>query len=469
LISRQFNLDDQLKFAELSGDCNPAHIDPVEARRLIFGRPVVHGIHALLWSLENVFLNIKGPLQLTTLKTSFKRPIGIEEKLFLQKIKTTHQKIEFQLATDVAASAHVIVSYQPIPSTDEEIYYKIGLPPKYESKALEASQLDNASGDLDLYFDKDETSRLFPELSRKLPPSQLAHLLALTRLIGMECPGLHSIFSELNINFINPVKSANKLEYKVKNFISRISLATIDVSTSSMKGTLKAFLRPPVQTQQSYKALKDIVQPMEFSNQKALIIGGSRGLGEVTAKLLSAGGAKVTITYHKGLKEAQSLVEDISNAGGNIKSIQMNILKPDIKGIDDNITHLYFFPTPYIHAGAHRSFSYRLFKEFSDYYVDGFMNTVLKLREYLPGPLKCFYPSSTALDELPPNMGEYSAAKAAGETLCNWLEKTHPEISIFQTRLPRTQTDQTTSLLPAGKNDPVELMLTLLRRFQQSA
>ena len=38
MIGRSFLLTDQMAFAGLSGDSNPLHIDPVAARRLVFGR-----------------------------------------------------------------------------------------------------------------------------------------------------------------------------------------------------------------------------------------------------------------------------------------------------------------------------------------------------------------------------------------------------------------------------------------------
>ena len=43
---------DQVLFSRLSGDANPIHMDPLIARRLMFGQRIVHGIHSLLWALD---------------------------------------------------------------------------------------------------------------------------------------------------------------------------------------------------------------------------------------------------------------------------------------------------------------------------------------------------------------------------------------------------------------------------------
>ncbi len=40
--------EDSLAFAELSGDHNPLHVDPIAAPRTQFVGTVVHGIHAVL-------------------------------------------------------------------------------------------------------------------------------------------------------------------------------------------------------------------------------------------------------------------------------------------------------------------------------------------------------------------------------------------------------------------------------------
>lgn len=47
------------EFARLFGDWNPLHVDPVAARRTLFGGAVVHGMHATLAALDR-FLAARG-------------------------------------------------------------------------------------------------------------------------------------------------------------------------------------------------------------------------------------------------------------------------------------------------------------------------------------------------------------------------------------------------------------------------
>ena len=63
-------------------------------------------------------------------------------------------------------------------------------------------------------------------------------------------------------------------------------------------------------------------------------------------------------------------------------------------------------------------------------------------------------------------MGEYAAAKKAGELLCGFLQKAHPEVKIYQPRLPRLATDQTVSLLPVENQDPISFLLPHLRKLR---
>ena len=52
--SKTFGWDEQEEFARLSFDYNPMHMDPLAARRTQAGRPVIHGINAALWALDQL-------------------------------------------------------------------------------------------------------------------------------------------------------------------------------------------------------------------------------------------------------------------------------------------------------------------------------------------------------------------------------------------------------------------------------
>ena len=62
-ISRRFSMEDQVKFARLSGDCNPMHMDSAGARRTQAGAPVVHGVHLLLWTLDALKRTAEVPIE----------------------------------------------------------------------------------------------------------------------------------------------------------------------------------------------------------------------------------------------------------------------------------------------------------------------------------------------------------------------------------------------------------------------
>jgi hypothetical protein len=308
---------------------------------------------------------------------------------------------------------------------------------------------------------------MFPSLTTWLPPLQFAAILSTTRLVGTLCPGLNSIYSELNLNKTTQEKNTT-LKYKVKEFDKRFGLVFMDIAAPGLKGFIKALRRPGPQEQANFLTMKRHVMKNEFANQRALIIGGSRGLGEVAAKLLAAGGADVKITYNLGADDARFIVDDIVSNGGIADCFHFNVLNPNLDAIIKNWspTHLYYFATPVISPGTKGKFSHHLFNKFCNYYIAGFINTVNLLRDLeIKG---IFYPSTIYVDELPTNMGEYSVAKIASETLCCFLEKSIRGLKIYKPRLPRMATDQTVSIIPADREDPVTIMIKELRSFQDS-
>ena len=471
MTQRVFTSDDQLAFAKFSGDYNPLHMDPIYARRLLFGRQVVHGLHALLWSVDHYLKTPTQPLDLRTVKANFQAGLGVGQAVNCIYTTPDEHQVEIRLETDKTTAAWIQIAWSPLrqqptgmlPATSQE-------PEKCRNRSLD--DVAAASGNLALYFDKEYAARLFPNLVRVVPPMQLAVLLATTRLVGMECPGRHSIYSGLNLTFDSASPGVAKLNYQVTDCNKRLSLLLMDVAAPGMKGQVKAFFRPKPQGQAAITEICREVESGEFSAQRALIIGGSRGLGEVTAKLLAAGGAEVLITYYQGQQDAQRIVEKIVSHGARADYLSLNVLEPS-QGLLNRVAkgskplYLYYFATPPIFGAAKGQFSSRRFTTFVEHYVTGFLRTVQTLADSSTGLQKIFYPSSSAIEELALDMGEYAAAKMAGEILCDFLQKANPGLTIHKPRLPRLATDQTVSLLPVSNQDPVSVLLTQLRVLGQ--
>lgn len=59
----------------------------------------------------------------------------------------------------------------------------------------------------------------------------------------------------------------------------RYGLVSMKVISPRMTGTVTAFLRPPPHEQISFRDMYKQVNSVEFAEQRALVVGGSRGLG----------------------------------------------------------------------------------------------------------------------------------------------------------------------------------------------
>jgi NAD(P)-dependent dehydrogenase (short-subunit alcohol dehydrogenase family) len=202
----------------------------------------------------------------------------------------------------------------------------------------------------------------------------------------------------------------------------------------------------------------------------ALVVGGSRGLGEVTAKALAAGGADVTITYAVGEAEARGVQSETRAAGA-----EMDVLRYDVReeaewqlaGVQRPFTHVFYFATGPMFRPKGTLVHAPYLDEFIAFYVKGFHDLCVALmREgtaYRSKRLVAFYPSSTVVDDRPAGMTELAMAKAAGEQMCRDMAAHMPGLSIVTARLPRMRTDQTATVLPERGIDALRVLLRLLR------
>ena len=434
---------------------------------MLFGTPVVHGVHLLLWSLDCWLNNSSQLIEFKSIKASFFKPLNVGEEVSLSWESNNENSVRMELIADSVVLS--IFEFEWHQSEEQNLSnIKKHYPKRIKPEIVKADDIEHRSGHLNYYLNFETTSRMFSYLIKYFSTIQISIMLATTRLVGMKCPGLNSIYSELYLVF-NRIKKVTTLKYFVEKYDKRFSIVTMKLLGHGFDGSIKAFLRPKERKQNSYLDIKKAVNRDEFKGQSALIIGGSRGLGEVTAKLLAAGSADVRLSYYQGEEDAIGIVDDISSNGGCAEYLRYDVLSSDERGINKVLqdwqpTHLYYFATPLIFSGSKGRFSDNIFNQFCDYYVSGFnkiMNILIST-----GLKRVFYPSTIAIDEKPPDMGEYVSAKLAGEMLCQYFEKNYGMIKIYRPRLPRMETDQTVSLFSVVNSNPIPIQLEHLRIFR---
>jgi hypothetical protein len=438
------------------------HVDAMAARRTVYGVPVVHGVHLLCWALDRWMENRSTAVTaLERLTVNFTRGVLLGE---IVRVVLESEQDEFALSLQCGQSERAAIRGK----LGSRLDYPESLPPMTPRgcQEMDYSALRGARGHLPLAYDADAASQLFPRLSVDVPSFQLAALLATTRLVGMECPGLNSLYVSMDLSFANETSGPPELRYFVDR-IDRVGRIRLAVEGPGVQGELQAFLRPAPCRQAAAAELTQLVEDGEFSGQRAVVIGGSRGLGEVTAKLLALGGADVLITYHHGKQDAAAVAADITAAGGTCRVAPFDCQHPAPLALPELPTHLYYFATPHITIDKTIPFSPERFAEYCRYYVTSFAETVLALAQG-DSTLHVFYPSTVFLDQAPANVAEYCAAKAAGEELCRQLARRFSAWRFYAARLPRLFTDQNNGLVRQKMEASEVVLLAHLRQMKQN-
>ena len=188
-------------------------------------------------------------------------------------------------------------------------------------------EMAKLSGWMDILGRANEIQRHFPHASSAIGSYRLAGIALLSTLVGMICPGLHSLFGGFAIELVDNSHNQDCIGFQVSGTDERFRMVRMSVSGGGIAGSVQAFLRWPPIAQAALSEIMSIVGPAEFAGSIALIIGGSRGLGALTAKILAAGGGKVILTYAAGRADAAELTEEIRNQTANdiCQALQYNI------------------------------------------------------------------------------------------------------------------------------------------------
>ena len=469
---RIFNWDEQQAFAAMSGDSNPIHMDPAAARRTSAGACVVHGMQSLLWMLEQASVDV--PLaDMSRLEANFMQFLYVGEAASLTIGRATADQAKLELRTADRLISRAILRFGARPSQIsplDDIATPGALYRMENTLPEDRSWDDVASAEGGLVFDTTQTAArdAYPRLTDALGLPRVTALLALTRLVGMVSPGLHSTFHTIAVDSLAAIEGPTILRYATVKADARFQLVTIRVEAPGIAGSVSASRRNPPTRQPSSASLQATGMG-RFKGHYPLVIGGSRGLGELTAKLLAMGGAETTITYATGQHDAEDVVRDIQAAGGTARAIHVDVLDDldDLRSrLGGPVTSVYFFATCRIASRPSSGYSAERFAQFNRFYVDAFYRLCLSLIR--PDvPLAVFYPSSVFVTEPRKGMLEYAMAKAAGEVLAADLTRFYPMINVETVRLPRLPTDQTAGLIEKDLGSAVDWSNAIVKRVEE--
>jgi hypothetical protein len=369
LAERRFQDLDQQRFAWASGDHNPIHVDALLARRTQAGVQVVHGIHLLLWALDTLALAQPELPPISKLRAQFNKFVGLDERAAVILVQQNPAGAQLIVSIDGMARSKFSVEFGPaaddMPGWLNRSLEKFGFSPA--PLDLQFEGMSGRSGQVEFRMTREKATEMFPAAARWLGAGRVAALAATTQLVGMIFPGLHSVYRGLAISSYTESDPKNCLGFRVMDADTRFRRVEYEIAGGGLTGTVTSVARKAPVTQATMDSLLGLVGDREFAGSVALIVGGSRGLGELTAKLVARGGGRTMITWQSGKADAEMVARDIRTAGGACETFQFDALKPaaeQLSALSEIPTHVYYFATPVIFRPQARPFVPKRFEEF---------------------------------------------------------------------------------------------------------
>jgi NAD(P)-dependent dehydrogenase (short-subunit alcohol dehydrogenase family) len=484
LGEKTFLQDDQEHFARISGDVNPMHMDAVAARRLIVGQQVVHGVHVLLTAMEySVPRRAPGSPSSRSIQCTFNNPVTVGDGVVFHQHSDTPGELTVEATVGDLRCAHIVLGTLANPAPVNLSPALTSEPTRHAASVQDVVVLPALSQPLEdpstllvgqryaIRPVSADWKRAFPGACQVWGPDALASIAALSYIVGMVCPGLHSIFSSIDVHVKPTAEWDGLLYFSVSKYDPRFSLFEIQID-GAISGHIRAFVRPAPQRQPTTRELMAEVVANEFKGTQALVIGGSRGLGEVTAKLLAAGGAEVTITYAAGVQDAQAVCDDINSVVGAARCgcQKLDLTQGGLATLRMNwesVDAIYFYATPKIFKKKEAIFDGGSFDNFFNFYIRDFYEICTFLEKTVVArQVRVYLPSTVFIADRPKGMTEYAMAKAAAEVLVQDINRSFKHVEVICTRLPRLNTDQNAAIRKEKAQSNVATLLPLIRSVQ---
>lgn len=449
----------QLAFAALSGDHNPMHVDVEQARRSQFGGCVVHGVHLVLAALAASGRTVRSGI--ASLQTQFRSAVMVGDEVSFHSVQLDDATTQIAVRIDDTTRATVTVTWRDADPACVP-------PAAHRARDCESwtlGEVRGVSGAEPLAIDVAAFEALFPGVASWLDLSDAAMLLATTRIVGMRCPGQWALFRQLRWRRESQGSADTQVTFEALRIDERFSMVEVGMTCGPVRVLAEVIVRDAPPAQLSMAAIRNAVSPDAFASTRALVVGGSRGLGELVAKLFVAGGGQVLLSYRTGLADAERVVAELGEGSGLVYADTDHLSDSFVDAVAAfRPNHVSFMATPPIVRQAAGSFNPATYRRFSEVYAFG-LSSVLSEAQRAGSLRTVFVPSSTYVDEAPAGFAEYRAAKLAVEALCDAWQRLHPEQRVIVERLPPLVTDQTSAILGNDVSGNLGVILPVLLRL----
>jgi len=174
LATRTFGSADQVAFARLSGDYNPMHMDEAAARKTQAGTRAVHGVHGLLWSLEQLVKHGEILNTVTSIRAQFTKFIGLGQTVELRIASRTSDTLRLVAQVEGVSVIIAALSFKAgkprtaAPPSFPEVFFSVTEEPINH----DFTQLADVGGWLNPPQDDDAfAGKLFPSLCASFGPA----------------------------------------------------------------------------------------------------------------------------------------------------------------------------------------------------------------------------------------------------------------------------------------------------------
>ena len=324
-------------FAAWTGDRSSLHQNEAFARRSRFRGRIAHGMLPVAGLLGLQALTTDAQVRFRSLKGQFLRPVGLTDVL------------RMRIDVDAAEFSHTAFRACWERASDGVVVTRVSGTFGLVSPASTLS-VDPGSMDVDPLVERDQGveacrggmeavgwrwgsdawtafgNSVLEPMGISLPSGPCPNLVAtlmLSPLVGMRLPGRRATFLGFALEFQSDLPPSGRCELtgtvtdmQGGTGVLKTAITLQRCGQDVAAGHAEVLVNETPSRMPDCAILASGAVDLGLRDKVALVIGGSRGIGETTAKLLALLGARVTLTYFRGQADAEAILRDIRESKG---------------------------------------------------------------------------------------------------------------------------------------------------------